>query len=657
MLSLGVDTGGTFTDVMVSEHGELHIFKLPSTPHDPTESFFRGIGQLCGGTAIESIIHGSTVATNALLERNGARVALVTTAGFEDILAIGRQNRPSLYDFDVEKTTPLVARDDIFGISERTLFDGTVEKKPDHKQIKRVADLVKTRGYDSIAVCFLHSYANPENEKIVAQVLEQTGVPVSVSHVVLPEYREYERFSTTSLNAYVSPRMASYVSAIEEKLPESVHFRIMQSNGGSISASRACKEAVRTILSGPAGGVVGAGEVARLAGFDKVITFDMGGTSTDVSLCDRGVSLRTQSTIGGCPIGIPVVDIHTVGAGGGSIAYLDAAGALHVGPRSAGAVPGPVCYGRGTELTVTDANLCLGRIYPRFFLGGRMHLNVARMQERMQEFANTLEMTLGEAAEGMLRVANAIMERAIRVISVERGHDPRQFSLIAFGGAGPMHACELARSLRIPTVIVPKNAGVLSTLGLLMADVVKDFSHTVLIAEDAISVSALDSLLSQLERHAVGVLRAEGFGADRCILERFLDVRYSGQSYEVTVPMTPNFIADFHSEHQRLYGYSNTSWPVDLVNIRLAARGVTESPALQRSAETGGHPENALLSREQVVFDGTARETSVYGREKLEAGMQFQGPAIVVEMSATTVIPPDYEARVDEYGNILLNLN
>ncbi len=656
MPTLGIDTGGTFTDLVLAEGQKLRIHKVPSTPDNPAIAFLKGVEQLCRGLMPECITHGSTVATNTLLERKGARVALVTTAGFEDILEIGRQNRPSLYDFEVEKPPPLIGRDDIFGVNERTLYDGTIERKPDAREIERISDAILSRRYDSVALCLLHSYANPENERFVAGILEKTGVPVSASHRVLPEYREYERFSTTSVNAYVSPKMDGYLGSIEEGLPESVHLRVMQSNGGSISASRARVEAVQTLLSGPAAGVVGAFEVARRAGFDKVITFDMGGTSTDVSLCDGGVSLRTHSIIASSPIGIPVVDIHTVGAGGGSIAWLDPAGSLHVGPQSAGAQPGPVCYGRGSDLTVTDANLCLGRMFADRFLGGAMRLDLDRANEHMLKFANNLGMPVGEAAEGILRVANATMERAIRVISVERGHDPRQFSLIAFGGAGPMHACELARALAIPNIIIPHNAGVLSALGLLMADVVKDFSQTVLLKSDELSDRRLESLFAPLEEKGQDVLKAEGFARERIELERSLDLRYIGQSYEVTVPATADFLAAFHSEHFRLYGHSDASRPVELVNIRLTVRGRVESPEFSPGDETERIPESALVGSGQTLFSGRKFETPVYERTELRPGNRFGGPAIVVEMSATTLVAPEFEARVDAHGNIIMTV-
>jgi N-methylhydantoinase A len=601
--------------------------------------------------------HGSTVATNALLERKGARIALVTTAGFEDVLAIGRQNRPSLYDFNPEKPPPLVARSDIFGVAERTFHDGKIEIELDKQEVERIAETIIAGKYDSVAICFLHSYANPENETRAADIIEKTGVPVSVSHRVLPQYREYERFGTTSINAYVSPVMATYLEALEEKIPKHARLRVMQSNGGSISSARARQEAVRTILSGPAAGVVGAFEVARRAGFDRIITFDMGGTSTDVSLCDGKISIRTSSTISGCPVGVPVVDIHTVGAGGGSISWLDEAGSLRVGPKSAGADPGPVCYGRGSEITVTDANLLLGRMSAEHFLGGAMPLDFDRAERHMLKFANDLGLSVGDAAEGVLKVANAVMERAVRVISVERGHDPRRFALVAFGGAGPMHACDLARSLSIPNIIIPNNAGVLSALGLVLADVSKDFSRTVLLQVEDVSPEKLDSLFAPLEKQAAATLASEGFTPERIRLDRQLDMRYVGQSYEVTVAAGPDFLNAFHAEHFRLYGHSSASRPAELVNIRLAAVGATDKPELARaevSDDKVSGSGDAVLERKLSIFEGASFETPIHDRTALGPGDLICGPAIIVELSATTVVAPDFEARVDAFGNLIM---
>ncbi|RJP14522.1 MAG: hydantoinase/oxoprolinase family protein [Candidatus Abyssobacteria bacterium SURF_5] len=657
MRVVGIDTGGTFTDLVLAEGGTLKTKKVPSTPRDPAEALLTGLRLLCeedGGAALFTLTHGSTVATNSLLERKGATVALITTAGFEDVLLIGRQQRPSLYDLNVEKPAPLIRRENIFGVRERILHDGTVESRPDEREIQEIAQRIMANRCDSIAVCFLHAYRNFENEEFVERRLENLKIPICSSHRVLPEYREYERISTTSVNAFVAPKMDVYIRHIEENISTSSRLRIMQSNGGAISASRARAEAVQTILSGPAAGVVGAFEAARAAGFDKVITFDMGGTSTDVSLCDKRISTRTSSNISGVPIATPVVDIHTVGAGGGSIAWLDSAGSLRVGPKSAGAEPGPVCYGVGSELTVTDANLFLGRMAAERFLGGEMSLDLDRVQYHMLKFSNDLGMSAEQAAEGVLAVANATMERAIRVISVERGHDPRHFTLIAFGGAGPMHACSLACALGIPQIIIPHNAGVLSALGLLMADVKKDLSQTVLIRAEQVDIPRLNQLFAPLEKEAQEIMAGEGFAPNQFRLDGFLDMRYAGQAYEVTVPVAEDFVAIFHQEHFRLYGHSDASRAVELVNIRLTASGIVEPPPFIRGEETDIIAEAAFLGDRQAVFASGVSATPVYDRAELRPGNQLAGPAIVAEAHATTVITPGFTARMDVLGNILI---
>ncbi len=435
------------------------------------------------------------------------------------MLRIGRQTRPELYNLFVPLPKPIVDEQLTFGLDERIDADGQVLAAPSDAEIDRLADLARSQGAEIIALCLLHSYANPAHERRAAERLRRRGWHVSVSHEVLPEYREFERWSTTVVNAYVTPLIDRYLSTLDE------HFRgsrlaIMQSNGGSISASAARSGAVRTVLSGPAAGVVGARAVARDAGFPQVISFDMGGTSTDVSLIDDAVAMTTDSRIGDFPVRLPVIDIHTVGAGGGSIAYVDSGGALRVGPRSAGAVPGPVCYGTGTELTVTDANLLLGRLDPEFFLGGRMALDVDRAAGVAAEMASRLKLSVPDLAEGVVRVANANMERAIRVVSVERGHDPRRFALLAFGGAGGMHACEIAERLEIGTVIVPRHAGVLSALGMLVADVTRDYSASVLKRSDELDLPALERRAEPLVRAAKAELAKEGFAADKQVIER-----------------------------------------------------------------------------------------------------------------------------------------
>jgi N-methylhydantoinase A/oxoprolinase/acetone carboxylase beta subunit len=445
-LRIGVDTGGTFTDFVRLGPEGLVVHKLRSTPQDPSRAILAGIADLTPDGARAAVVHGSTVATNAVLERAGARVALVATAGFEDVLRIGRQTRPELYNFFVAPRQPLVDPALTFGVAERLDASGATLLKVDHAACARVAKAIAAAGGEIAAVCLLHAYANPAHERQVAAILRRAGLAVCASSDVLPEYREYERWSTTVVNAYVTPLIDRYLGNLEKNLGGRA-LSIMQSNGGSISATAARAQAVRTVLSGPAAGVVGAEAVARAAGFRRIISFDMGGTSTDVSLIDHAIATTTDSRVGDFPIRLPVLDIHTVGAGGGSIAVVDAGGALRVGPQSAGADPGPVCYGKGEALTVTDANLLLGRLDPDFFLGGRMQLDASRVWRVAADLAERMGVGVPELAEGVVRVANANMERAIRVVSVERGHDPREFALLAFGGAGGMHACEIAHRL------------------------------------------------------------------------------------------------------------------------------------------------------------------------------------------------------------------
>ena len=507
---VGIDTGGTFTDFVVLAGDEIRVHKEPSTPTNPTEAILAGLEHL--GSEIGEVVHGSTVATNALLERRGARTALATTAGFEDVLEIGRQTRPAIYDLSVTRPAPLVERQARFGVRERLGTKGEVVVPLEAGDAAEVASAIAAGGFESVAICLLHSYANPEHERLVVAALEEVfdGF-LTASHQVLPEFREYERTSTTVANAYVGPIMQRYLGELADRLP-GPRIRIMQSNGGSISLQAARRSAVQTILSGPAGGVVGGVEVGRLAGYPDVITFDMGGTSTDVSLCQGEPARTSESSVGGLPIRLPVIDIHTVGAGGGSIAYRDPGGALRVGPRSAGAVPGPICYGRGdTDVTVTDANLFLGRLSPTHFLGGGSMLDMAPVEGAILGLATAMGMSSVELAEGIVSVANMTMAGAIRVISVERGFDPRDFSLVSFGGAGSMHAAALARDLGIPRVIIPAAAGILSALGMLLADIVRDYSQTLMVATDVADGGTLDAAFASLEARALEQFALDGF--------------------------------------------------------------------------------------------------------------------------------------------------
>ena len=652
---VGIDTGGTFTDFVAMRGDEITVHKEPSTPDNPAVAILAGLKHL--GVSPRELVHGSTVATNAVLERRGARTALVVTAGFEDVLEIGRQTRPEIYDLSVTRPSPLVGRDARFGVPERVDAHGETVMPLDEAAAADIAARIGGDGFESVAICLLHSYANPEHERSLRQAIEASfdGF-VTASHEILPEFREYERTSTTVANAYVGPIMQRYLGELAEQLPDP-RIRVMQSNGGSISLESARRAAVQTILSGPAGGVVGGFEVARLAGFPNAITFDMGGTSTDVSLC-RGEPARTsESTVGGLPIRLPVIDIHTVGAGGGSIAYRDPGGALRVGPRSAGAVPGPICYGGGgTEVTVTDANLFLGRLSTDHFLGGERLLDRGAVDDAMGRLADAMQMSSVALAEGIVRVANTTMAAAIRVISVERGYDPRDFSLVSFGGAGSMHAAALASGLGIPRVIVPSAAGTLSALGMLLADIVRDYSQTLMLATEGLEPGALDRHFEELEARAAADYSRDDIERSEVRFVRSADVRYVGQGYELEVPMQPELEAAFHEAHARRYGYSDPRRATEIVNVRVRAFAATEKPKLIGSDPTAADASAAVIAEHQMVLDGEWRAARLVDRERLRPGNRFSGPALVVEYSTTTVVPPGAECRVDELSNLFLEL-
>jgi N-methylhydantoinase A/oxoprolinase/acetone carboxylase beta subunit len=648
---LGIDTGGTFTDFVYLGPDGLVVHKQRSTPDDPSRSILEGIRHLTGGSAAVDVVHGSTVATNAVLERKGARVALVATKGFEDVLKIGRQTRPELYNVFVAARPPLVDPDLTFGVAERLDASGAVLEPLDEEEVDRLARVIHDRGATIVAVCLLHSYANPAHERQVALWLRQSGLVVCSSHEVLPEYREFERWSTTVVNAYVTPLMDQYLGTLQTSVPS---LSIMQSNGGCISASAARAQAVRTVLSGPAAGVVGARAVAAAAGFPRVISFDMGGTSTDVSLINGEIGRTTESRVGDFPVRLPVIDIHTVGAGGGSIAYLDTGGALRVGPRSAGANPGPVCYGVGDELTVTDANLLLGRLDPEYFLGGRMAIDVARAQRVAAAAAKSMKLPVPELAEGIVRIANANMERAIRVVSVERGHDPRDFALLAFGGAGGMHACEIAQQLEMRTVIVPRHAGVLSALGMLVADVTKDYSASVLKPSASLTLKDLERACAPLVETARAELRSEGFTSARQVITRSVDVRYVGQSFEITLPLEAGYRAAFDRAHGKTYGYSNPDRATEVVNVRVSAAGVTDKPRLPVVKVRGATKAKPAAVR-SGRFAGKNARIGFFRWDDLHPGASAAGPAVIAGGEATAVIPPGWTFTVDGYGNVVAN--
>ena len=653
---VGIDTGGTFTDFVVLDGGRLRVHKEPSTPDNPANAVLAGLKHVLDGEVV-NVVHGSTVATNALLERRGAKVVLVTTRGFEDVLEIGRQTRSDIYDLNVEKAAPLVPAERRLGVRERVDPQGRVLEPLSEESVRELVDQVRGLNPDSVAICLLHSYANPDHERALLMALEdQLDVFVTASHLVLPEFREYERCSTTVVKAYVGPVMSRYLAYLAGAgALESARVRIMQSNGGIVSLEAARQHAVQTVLSGPAGGVVGGFEMGRRSGYDDVITFDMGGTSTDVCLCPGELSRTTEAIIAEAPIRVPVIDIHTVGAGGGSIAYRDPGGSLRVGPLSAGAEPGPICYQRGgTRLTVTDANLFLGRLSPAHFLGGDQELPVKPVNDAMEVFAREMSLSPVEAAEGILRVANATMERAIRVISLERGHDPRDFTLVCFGGAGAMHAADLARNLNIPRVLVPQAAGILSALGMLLADFVRDYSRTLLVRSAELDSGALERAFVELETRARTEYEAEGFVAKRLVMERSLDMRYVGQGYELAVPMTLDFEAAFHELHETRYGYADPTRETEVVNVRLRSVGRTEKPPVPEHELEDEDASAAMIGQWRMVFDGTVRESQLVERAKLRPGNVFNGPALVVEYSTTTVVPPDFRCKVDKGENLIL---
>jgi N-methylhydantoinase A len=656
MVIIGVDTGGTFTDFVFKKEDQWGVYKLLSTPDNPARAVLTGLDHV-GGKEKQQIIHGSTVATNAILERKGARTALITNKGFEDVIEIGRQSRSRLYDLAYRKEAQIVPPDLRFGVTGRVLNTGEELEPLDVEKARKVIKQIERSKAQSVAVCFIFSFANPSHERKIKELLRNTGIVVSLSHEILAEFREFERTSTTVLNAYVVPKMHTYIGHLMAEMAKGNSLSIMQSNGGSISAETAMQESVRTILSGPAGGVVGGLEIGKIAGHTHLITFDMGGTSTDVSLVNGSLSLTMESEISGYPIKVPMIDIHTVGAGGGSIASADGGGSLKVGPESAGADPGPICYGKGDQITVTDANLYLGRLIPEHFLGGTMKLQRNRLDSFFQKLAQEIGLSPTELAEGILSVANTAMEKAIRVISVEKGYDPREFVLFSFGGAGGMHGAFLARLLNIPKVLVPQNPGILSAIGMIMADVIKDYSFTVMRNQLNCTADQLSNLFENLEERGLEDLSKEGIDEKNVRLERYLDMRYEGQSYEIIVPFEANYIDGFHTLHEKTYGYRNEDKIVEIVNIRLRARGIPEKPRFQKARETREHPpKEAVLGEKEVVFDQKANKTQILARDKLLSGNRIPGPAILVEYSSTIVIPPFAEAHVDEFGNVIMEI-
>jgi len=661
---VAIDTGGTFTDCVALIGGQLRVFKLLSTPADPSRAVLDGIRQLLGDNASTSqpleVRHGTTVGTNTMLERTGARVAFVTTAGFEDTIAIGRQTRQHLYDWFAPAPVCLVPKHLRFGVPERVSAEGEILRAPSDEELAALVEQVRISGAESIAISLLFSFANPEIEKRVEAALLTLGIPVSASHRILPEFREYERGSTTVVNAYLAPRIASYLirlqSAVAADYPRS-RVDVMQSSGGILPAGVAAREPVRTVLSGPAGGVIGACRMAQFGGFERIIGFDMGGTSTDVFLADistGGAQLTRESQVAGVPIGVPMLDIHTAGAGGGSIARFDAGGMLRVGPESAGASPGPICFGRGQRPTVTDANLLLGRLDAASFLGGGVGLDMERTEQLMTEQKGPLA-TAHAFAVGILRVVETAMEKAIRVISTERGFDPREFTLVAFGGGGPLHVCSLARALRIPTVLIPVAPGALSAVGILLAETVRDYSRTVMLADAALE--KLSGLFAELEAQGRADFAAEGLHG---VPQLSLDVRYARQAYDLNVVYNSEnphaSIAAFHRQHEQRYGFSHPARSVEIVNLRLRMAAAGEPYKPLRREPVPGDGRAARYAERDVFFEGAWTSAGLYHRHALVPGDQVRGPAMITEYTSATVLAAGDAATVDAYGNLIITI-
>lgn len=677
----GVDTGGTFTDFVFEFGGALQIFKLASTPDDPSRAITEGLRRIAaetGSSLVEvEVVHGTTVGTNALLQRRGARVALVTTTGFEDVIEIGRQARPELYNLNAVKPVPLVASELRFGVHERVAAFGEVLEPLRDDDLNCLCEKLRQSGCESIAVSLLFSFAHPQHEQKIARALAKLGLPLSISHQILPEYREYERTSTVTVNAYLQPLMGRYLNRLSERIAfaddrksppkhqgRAVSLRVMQSSGGSISAGAAANEPVRTILSGPAGGVVGALRSSRKAGFENIITFDMGGTSTDVALCDLdGLRLTNEATVAGVPIAVPMMDIHTVGAGGGSIARVDEGGSLRVGPESAGADPGPACYGSSFLPTVTDAHAVLGHFPGAGLLGGEFKLETARARAALHQLAAEMsaaarrKVSIFGAAHGVLEVVNTNMERALRYVSVERGNDPREFILVPFGGAGGLHAVALARALRIPRILVPAAPGALSAIGVLTADVVKDQSRTVMLEATRAIGLQLARTFREMEQQARADLRREGFAPPDQRHQRSLAVRYKGQSFELQIKQTTgNIAAACHRAHQARYGYAQEKNVVEIVSARVRSIGVVPKLKATRvkrvTSRSFAKPQEMI----ETFFDRKKIGAAVYRRDEVAAGSRLRVPCIVTEYSATTLIPEGCKARVDSLGNVIIDV-
>lgn len=674
---LSVDVGGTFTDIVVFDDKKKKTYttKVSSTPQDYSIGIEEGILKISNRydlpvEKIDYFIHGTTVATNALLERKGAKTALITTKGFRDVLEIGRQKRPSLYNFWIKRPEPPIPRYLVFEIDERTLSDGSVLKGVERDNALEVIGQLKKYGVESVAICFLNSYINSTNElQMKSYVLEEMqGIHLCTSAETLPEIKEYERFCTTSVNAYLMPKVKDYIQHLDDKrksigVQASVH--IMQSNGGIMSAEAAGERSVHTVFSGPAGGVLAAINMAKLLGESDVVTIDIGGTSSDLALLHNyEVAFTTNAELGGFPVQVPMIEMHTIGAGGGSIAWVDLGGGIHVGPQSAGAYPGPACYGNGNQPTVSDANLLAGYLNAENFLGGEMNLDKNKSIQAIETniCANT-SLNLQEAMSGILRLVNANMCGGINVISTQKGYDLRDFSLMAFGGGGSLHAAAMLEELNMKSIIVPVSPGNFSAIGCQLAKVRYDYVRTSIKLVDEMSVEEFNGIYEELKARAMKDMETEGFDESRTVFIATADMRYAGQSWELSIPISSHvsgtqelreYAKAFCDAHVHTYGYTLEDH-ITFVNFRFSAFGIVEGMEFMAfPEEENASAQVAVKGSRKLFFNGKYVESTIYDREKMVAGCTIKGPAIIEEYAASTPIPPEFTARIDRYHNIVI---
>jgi len=679
MKKIGIDIGGTNTDFIFQDGEEVYIFKLPTTPEDPRKAAIDGINAVARQfdiklDEIDLVAHGTTISTNAIIERKGAKTALVTTKGFKDVLEIARLSRPpeALYNIQYEKPEPIVPRSLRFEVGERVNSKGQITRKLEEKDLDFIIHGIKEAGIDAVAVILLFSYLHPDHERKIQDILMHrlSDLYVSISSDILPEFREYERTAATVLNAYLGPVISDYLERMQGEIQENGltgKFYIMQSNGGLTTPHVCIKKPITTILSGPAAGVVSAASLAKLVGFENAISVDMGGTSFDVSLIWKHQPiLSTSKKIMDIPLVIPMIDINTIGAGGGSIAWVDPGNILRVGPQSAGALPGPACCGLGGEdPTVTDADLVLGFLNPHYFLGGKIEISIDKAYQAIErKIADKLNFTPFEAAEGIYRIVNANMSGATKLISIEKGYDPREFALIAFGGAGPVHAAAIAKELEIPWTIIPRYPGVTSAFGLIMSDIIHDYAQTFIIKTDLMDLDQLNKAYKNLEDAGNRDLAKDGVPPENRRFMRSVDIRYSGQVYTLNIPfpgrdidndLLDQIIQEFHEHHKSIYGFSVKNEPAEFVNLRVRVIGEVKKYEIKSAGHAHTTSGEALKGKRDVYFpEGGFVATPIYDRERLPPGYRIMGPAIIEQRDSTIVIPPEFIGKVDQYLNVIM---